>query len=169
MLPSWLTKPETIFSMVLWFTSPLWFYLLARIGQRLWSWHASRSEWAARERIQFLRYQMENPPTLVESLAYIICFLPLPFFLVFLGLTLYLSPPPPSWFPRMQDVHRVQEIGDSFFAVIFFLCYTLFGMLTVHGISVLFRLRHGAAQYADHYRLERERRIEKLIAKFPRL
>jgi hypothetical protein len=169
MLPSWSTKPETIFQTVLYLTSPVWFYLTVWLWQRGRSWYAARSELAARASIEYLKRQMENPPTLVESLAYIICFLPLPFLLVFIALLLYFSPAPPSWFPRMQDVHLAHEIVSAFLNLLFFCMYALFGVLTVHGIKVISRLRHGAARYADHYRLERERRIEKLIVKFPRL
>jgi hypothetical protein len=157
-----------IFSMVLWFTSPLWFFLTAWLWQRGRSWHASRSELAARASIECLKHQMEHPPTLVESVAFIVCFLPLPFFLVFLALTLHFAPALP-FVPHMQDVYLAHEIVRTLLILLFLSMYTIFGLLTVHGIKVAFRLRHGAAHYADHYRMEREKRIEKLQRKFPQL
>jgi hypothetical protein len=157
-----------IFAMVLWFTSPLWFFLTAWLWQRGRSWSAFQSERAAQQRIAYLKYQMEHPPTLVESVAFIICFLPLPFFLVFLALTIHFAPAFP-FVPHMQDVQLAHEITRTLLILLFISMYTIFGLLTVHGIKVAFRLRHGAVHYADHYRMEREKRIEKLKKKFPRL
>jgi hypothetical protein len=169
MLPSWLTKPEMIFAIVLWFTSPLWFFFTAWLWQRGRSWNASLSERAAQQSITYLKNQMEHPPTLAESLAFIVCFLPLPFFLVFLALTLYIMPAFPLPLPHIQDVHLAHEIVRTSLIFLFFPMYTLFGVLSVHGIQVAFRLRHGAAHYADNYRMGIQKRIDKLKKKFPQL
>lgn len=112
---------------------------------------------------------MQHPPTLAESLAFIICFLPLPLMLVFLSLTVYFLPAPPAALPHIQDPYIAHEVTRTFFILVFFPSYTLFGVLTVHGIKVAFRLRHGAARYADNYKAGIQKRIDKLKKKFPQL
>ena len=171
MLPDWLTKPEVIFAIVLaLLISPLWTSLTRWIWRHLVSWHASRSEFAARKNIEYLQRKFEHPPTLVESLAFIICFLPLPFALAMAALTVYVLPPPPSWFPTLaDDPHMGQGVVRTFLVLVCLSSYALFGTLTVHGIQIAFRLRHGATHYADNYRAGIEKRINKLKKKFPQL
>ncbi len=171
MLPSWLTKPETIFTLALYITSPAWFYLFEWVRQRIRAWNASQSERSARAFILYLQEEMEHPPTLVGSLAFIICFLPLPFMLAFLAVVLHFVRyiPPPFPMPHLQDTPLTREVVAAVLAVIFLPFYILFGLLTVHGIKVAYRLRFGAAHYADHYRMERQRKIDEIRKQFPRL
>ncbi len=168
MFPDWLTKPEMIFAVVLWLTSPLWGWFV----QRARSWYASRSELSARARMEYLQQKIVRPPTLVESLAFIICFLPIPFTMAMVWPVLYFSPPPPSWLPKVQDPHTAHvgiEIVREVLFLVFFCTYTLFGVLTVHGIYVAFLLRNGAANYADNYKAGIQKRIDKLRKKYPQL
>jgi hypothetical protein len=165
MFPDWLKKPEMIFAMVLWLTSPLWGWFVGRVR----SWYAAQSESAAQSSMEYLRRKIEHPPTLVESLAIIICFLPLPITMAMVSLLLYFSPQPPPWFPRIQDPRVAHEFARTVLMVVFFSAYTLFGALTVHGIQVAFRLRNGAAHYADSYKAGIQKRIDKLKKKYPRL
>jgi hypothetical protein len=166
MLPIWMTKPESIFWIALWLTSPLWTWLVGWIVRSVMSFHASRTESTARASLVYLRKSLQNPPTLLESLAYIVCALPVPIAVAMVTVTLYFFPSTPPYPHPIPAVHVIV----SFVIFIFFLCcYLVFGVLTVHGIIVAFRLRHGESRYADNYKAETQKRIDKLTKKFPRL
>jgi hypothetical protein len=125
MFPDWLTKPEVILAIVLYLTAPAWVWLVGRAI----SWYAQRSELAAQANLEYLRRKIEHPPTLVESLAFIICLLPIPFTMAMVWPVLYFSPPPPAWFPKVQDPHTVHEgieVVRTVFFLVFFFTYTLF-------------------------------------------
>jgi hypothetical protein len=91
------------------------------------SFHASRTESNARASLIRLRKTLQNPPTLLESLAYIICALPVPITVAMVVFTLYFSPVPPLDHPHPNPT--VQLIF-SFVIFTFFLCgYVFFGVL----------------------------------------
>jgi hypothetical protein len=167
-MADWLKKPDVILAIVLYVTAPAWVWFAGWLKSR----YESRSELAARVRMEYLQNKVEHPPTLVESLAFIICFLPLPFAMAMVWPVLYFSPPPPAWLPTVQDprtAHVGIEIVREVLFLVFFCTYTLFGVLTVHGIYVAFLLRHGAAHYADNYKTGVQKRINKLRKKYPHL
>jgi hypothetical protein len=169
MLPDWFTKPEGIFRTVLWLVSPLFTWLIGKvILRRIETWHAARTEANARISLLSLHKALDNPPTLLESVAYIVCFLPLPFFLAALFGVLYFLPhPSPSYV--YVDPHLAQEFRRSAFVVASFIIYLLFGVLAVHGFYVAYRLRHGEARYAENYKREMQARINEVKKKFPKL
>jgi hypothetical protein len=76
MLPDWLTKPNAWLLMLL---STFLTLLVDGLIHRGRAWYASRSESTAKARLTYLYKMLAEPPTLLESLAWIICFLPLPF------------------------------------------------------------------------------------------
>jgi hypothetical protein len=167
----WFTRPESLFRTVLWLLGPFFTWFVGRaILRRYEAWEDARSESTARTTLTFLYKALDNPPTLLESLAYIVCFLPLPFFVVALCLTLYFSPPPPHWmiiFPLAPDTAH-QAIG-VIGLVVSLCCYSVFGVSMFHGIRTAYYLRHGQARYHANYRAAVQRRIDKLLTKFPRL
>ena len=95
--PDWLTKPESQFRTILWLLGPFFIWFVGRaILRRYEAWEAALSESKARDTLIYLYKALANPPTLLESLAYIVCLLPIPFFIVALFLTLYFAPPASS-------------------------------------------------------------------------
>jgi hypothetical protein len=168
MLPDWLTKPESLFRIGLWFTSPIWGWWVGKVLiRRVEGWHASRTESAARARLIYLHKALDDPPTLFESLAYIVCFLPLPIVLTSMLVVLYFMPHPPSPFPL--EPHLARAIAGTFISVLALCNYFVFGVLAVHGIQVAYRLRHGVARYGENYRAGTQKRIDRLKEKFPKL
>jgi sterol desaturase/sphingolipid hydroxylase (fatty acid hydroxylase superfamily) len=169
MLPDWFTKPESIFRTVLWAASPFFTWLIGRIVlRRFEAWHAARTEANARISLLSLHKSLENPPTLLESVAFIVCFLPLPFFLAALFGVLYFLPYPSPNYAHL-DPYLAQEFRRSALVVAFLIVYIVFGVLAVHGFYVMHRLRHGEARYAENYKTEVQSRINKLKEKFPKL
>jgi hypothetical protein len=165
MMPDWLAKPNAWFLLVF---SPFLTLLVEGIIRRGLAWHASRSESTAKASLTYLyRAQAEPPPTLLESLGWIICFLPLPFAIASLLLFMHVAPTSPG--PPIIDARLAQKIGDALLAVLFICTYIVFSLLTVHGVKLAYLLRHGQARYHEHYRAGIRKRIEKIKKKFPRL
>jgi len=81
--------------------------------------------------------------------------------------TLYFLPPPP--FGYLLDAHTAEKIFRLFFGTLFFANYVLFGMLTIYGVQVAYRLRHGEVRYAENYKLGIQKQIDRLIKRFPKL
>lgn len=169
MLPDWLTKPESLFRTLLWLLSPLYVWLAGKVVRYAGAWHVSRTESAARVRLASLYKLLQNPPTLLESLAYIVCFLPLPIVVTVALLFAYFAPPPPSLHLIRIDPRLAQKMGETMFSIFFLLNYMLLGLLAIHGIAVAYRLRHGEARYSDNYKAGIQKRIDRLKKKFPRL
>jgi hypothetical protein len=168
--PDWFTRPESLFRTVLWLLGPIFAWIVGRaILRRYEAWEAALSESNARATLTYLYKAFDNPPTLLESLAYIVCLLPIPFFVVALFLTLYFAPRSHfvPFFPLDPDTaHQVRRtIG----LVLSFCCYAIFGVLTVHGIKTAYHLRHGQARYHTNYKAGIQKRIDKLLEKFPQL
>ena len=92
MFPDWFWKPESLFRTILWVISPLYVWLAGLLIRRLKSWHALQSESAARASLKSLCKALEQPPTLLESIGHMVCFIPIPIFSTAMALTLYLSP-----------------------------------------------------------------------------
>jgi hypothetical protein len=167
----WFTRPESQFRTVLWLLGPFFTWFVGRaILRRYEAWEAALSESKARATLTYLYKALDNPPTLLESLAYIVCFLPIPIFIVALCFTLYFSPPRPHWFPAAPldpDVaHRIRGVIGFMLSLC---CYSVFGVLMVHGIKTAYHLRHGQAWYHANYRAGIQKRIDKLLKKFPHL
>jgi hypothetical protein len=166
----WFTMSESQFRTILWLLGPFFAWFVGRtILRRYEAWEAVQSESNAHATLTYLYKALDNPPTLLESLAYIVCLLPIPFFIVAFFLTLYFSPRP-HWvpfFPLDPDVAR--QIRGAVGFVISLCCYTIFGVLTVHGIKTAYHLRHGQVRYHANYRAGIQKRIDKLLKKFPQL
>jgi hypothetical protein len=167
MLPDWFTKPETRFWMIMWLTSPFFSWWVSKEAPRVETWYASRSEASARANLARLHKALDNPPTLIQSVAIIICFLPIPIVLTTALLVVYFFPIPPPHL--LLDPVLGQKIAVTFLTVLFFVNYLLFAILAFHGIQVVYRLRHGEAHYGDNYRVGIQKRIDRLKQKFPRL
>jgi hypothetical protein len=166
----WLTRPESLFRTLLWVLGPFFSWFIGRaILRRYEAWEAAQSESNARAMLAYLYKSLDNPPTLLESLAYIVCLLPIPFFIVALFLTLYFAPRP-HWVPFSPlDPDTAYQVRRTTGLVLSLFCYTIFGVLTVHGIKTAYHLRHGQARYHANYRAGIQKRIEKLLKKFPQL
>jgi hypothetical protein len=170
MFPEWFMKPESIFRTVLWFFGPFFAWFIGKIViRRVEAWHASRTELTAKATLPYLYRLMDNPPTLLSSVAYLVCFLPLPIFLTSLLFTLYFSPS--GLLPAFHslDPHLAENIRNGIFSFLFFCNYGLFGVLAVYGIKVAYWLRHGEARFAENYRAGVQKRIDRLKKKFPQL
>jgi hypothetical protein len=167
----WFTRPESLFRTVLWLLGPFFTWFVGRaILRRYEAWEEAQSESRARARLIYLYKALDNPPTLLESLAYIVCFLPIPFFVGALFLTLYFAPPPPHWLiapPLTPDT--AQQVFATIGLVVSLCCYSLFGVLMIHGVKTAYHLRHGQVRYHANYRAGIQKRIDKLLKKFPRL
>ena len=166
MLPDWFTKPESLYRTGLFLLSPVYVWLAGKTVRYVRAWHESRTESVARVRLAVLYKALENPPTLLESLAYIVCFLPLPIASVLIFFVIYFAPPPPALPLNPRLGH---EIFDTLSFLLFFSNYVLFGLLATHGIRVAYRLRHGEARYAENYKATVQKQINQLKKKFPRL
>jgi hypothetical protein len=166
LFPDWLTQPESQLKIVLFLLSPGYVWLAKKLGRRISDWHALRSERAARISLTYLKKSLTNPPTLLESIAYLVCFLPIPIALTMMYGSFYFDPLPP---PQFFDRHTAEYISRTFAACLFFVNYLLFGLLTAHGVQVAYRLRHGEARYADNYKAATQRRIDRLKRKYPQL
>src|SRR6267154_4634193 len=139
MLPDWFTKPESLFRTALWLLGPFLTFFIGRVILRRYeSWEAARSEASARINLDFLLYALDNPPTLLASVAYIICFLPLPIaigMVLSAGYLVHFRNPFTAIFPRISP-----EVAGTILSSVFFVNYILFALLTVHGIRVAYRL-----------------------------
>jgi hypothetical protein len=166
MLPDWFMKPESEFRTLLWVTSPIWGYYVVKGLKRLDSWHASTTEAAAKSRLVYLRKELDDPPTLIGSLGYIVCFLPLPIALTAIMLTLRFWPFPAPQPAPIDPAVRAMVIQEIF-GIVFFINYVIFAVLAIHGVKVAYRLRHGEAQYAANFKAEMQKQIDKLKKKFP--
>ena len=168
--PDWFTRPESLFRTVLWLLGPFFTWFIGRaVLRRYEAWEAALSETNARTKLAYLYKALDNPPTLLESLAYIVCFLPIPIFVVALWVTLYFSPQP-HWAPLIPlDPDLAHQVRRAVGLVISLSCYTIFGVLTVHGIKTAYHLRHGQARYHANYRAGIQTQIDKLLKKFPQL
>ena len=168
--PDWFTRPESLFRTVLWLLGPFFTWFVGRaILRRYEAYEAALSESNARATLTYLYKALDNPPTLLESLAYIVCFLPIPIFVVAFGFALYFSPRP-HWAPLLPldpdvryQIHKTIGLGLSL------CCYSIFGVLTVHGIKTAYHLPHGQVRYHANYRAGIQKRIDKLLKKFPQL
>jgi hypothetical protein len=123
MFPDWFMKPEVIFRTVLWLLGPFFTLFVGKvIVRRIENWHASRSEFAAKASLSSLYKAIDNPLTLLASVAYIVCFLPLPIAVAALSFTMYLAPylpfPPPS---HSLDPKLVQNVLGTLSCFIIFL------------------------------------------------
>jgi hypothetical protein len=167
MFPAWLTHPDRPFEIVLFLLSPLWIWLAGKVVHHVSAWQAARSESTARVMLAYLYKALDSPPTLLESLAYIVCFLPIPIFLLAGGFTLYFAPPSPWGALLGPDV--AEQVHRTIALVLSSVCYSLFGVLTVHGIKTAYHLRDGQLQYHANYRAGMHKRIDKLLKKFPQL
>jgi hypothetical protein len=166
----WFMKPEALFRTALWLLGPFFTWFVGRaILRRYEAWEAAQSESNARATLTYLYKALDNPPTLLESLAYIICFLPIPIFVVALCLIMYFSPRP-HWAPVFPlDPDTAYQVRRTTGLVLSLCCYTVFGVLTVHGIKTAYHLRHGQARYHANYRAGIQKRIDKLLKKFPQV
>jgi hypothetical protein len=169
-LPEWFTKPDTIFKLVLWLLSPLYVWLAKKVWKKIEGWHALSSERAARIRMVSLRKALDNPPTLLESVAYLVCALPFPTALAMMLGVLYFVPfRPPSVGLVPLDPYTAEVVASTFVTALCFVNYLLFGVLTLYGIAVAYRLRDGEAQYAENYKKGIQKQIDRLTSKFPEL
>jgi hypothetical protein len=166
MLPAWITTHQV--DIFLWVFGPVWVWIAGRIGSQIKAWHASRSEASARMRLDYLKRSLRNPPKLYDSLAFIICFLPFPWAIVALVLTLQLSPVHPIG-PPPFDPEIGRKIGHGLEWALSFCSYLILATISYHGFRVAWRMRWGAEHYADTYKKGIEQSIEKLKKKFPRL
>jgi hypothetical protein len=169
-LPDWFTRPESLFKTLLWVLSPFYSYFLGRpLLRRLDAWADARSEAVARQSLVYLHKSLDNPPTLLESLAFTICFLPIPICIVAMCFTLAFAPDP-QWMPHAHlDPHTASSMLTGMAFVVSFCCYALFGVLTIRGIKTAYHLRHGQARYHANYKAGIQKRIDKLLKKFPQL
>jgi hypothetical protein len=169
MLPDWFTRPESVYRTVLWLLGPFFAWWIGKtILRQAEAWYAARTEANARASLVSYYKALDNPPTLLESLAYIVCFLPLPVFLgAGIGLLYFLPYPSPA--KVVAYPHLAQELRSTALIILFFIAYLLFGALTAQGLFVVSRLRHGEARYAKNYKAEIQGRIDKLKKKFPTL
>lgn len=168
--PDWFTKPESLFRTILWLLGPFFAFFIGRVVLRRYeTWESVLSESNARATLAYLYKALDNPPTLLESLAYIVCFAPIPVFVVGFFLTLYFAPRP-NWVPLFPlDPDVAHHVRRSIGLVLSLCCYTIFGVLTVHGIKTAYHLRHGQVRYHANYRAGIQKRIDKLLKEFPQL
>ena len=147
-------KPEALllFWIVLYLIGPLFSWFVGKaILRHVEVWLASRSESAARANLAYLYKALDNPPTLLESVAYIICFLPLPIALTMALASVYAFPIPPPPLPHL-DPRIKQMTGETIASLLFFRNYALFSLPAVRGVQVAHQPRHGEARYADNYK-----------------
>jgi len=165
-MPDWFTKPEAIFRTVLWFLGPFFAWAVGRLVIKRWeTWYAARSLESARSSLKRYRRRIENPPTLLESVAEIVCLLPIP--LAFLSIGLFFLNPP-SWAVLHGDVNTLAA-PQTFRNTSFFLAYVTSGILGLRGYRIVGRLRLGEAFYMKIYMLEMANKIAKLERKYPSL
>jgi hypothetical protein len=174
MLPEWFTKPDTIFKTVLWLLSPVYVWLAKKALKKVQEFHFWSSERAARIGLVSLRKALNAPPTLLESVAYLVCGLPLPVASVMMVATVWLAPIRPlALFARflVYPIHdeTAQKVLYTFLFALCLINYLVFGVLTIYGIQVAYRLRHGEALYAENYTKEIQKKIDRLMKKFPNL
>jgi hypothetical protein len=168
MFPTWFTQHDTEFKVALWLLGPLYVWLVKKLCQKIAGWHALNTERGARISLISLRKALENPPTLLESTAYIICALPFPIASAMLIGTLYFVPVRPPVIYQV-DPYIMEELMSSLLTGLFFVNYVLFGVLTVHGVTVAYRLREGEARYAKHYKEGVQKLIDRLTDRYPNL
>jgi hypothetical protein len=167
MLLDLFTKQDTILAIVLFLATPPWAWVVFAASRRVKEWHAAQSEVAAKSMLVYLYGSLENPPTPLLFLAYIIFFLPIPIALTAGILTFFLVPIP---LPHLQiDPALAREILRIVLWVILLVIYALFGVLAVYGIQAAYWLRHGEARFSDNYRAGIRKRIDRLEKKFPQL
>jgi hypothetical protein len=169
MFPAWLTKPESMFWIFLWLTSPLWAYVVEKVSKKIRSQYAASSEAMARDSLEKLDDSLRNPPSLNDDIAVIICFLPLPLALALAMTTAFLFPRvPPAWVMQ-ADPHAVKVIALTILLVPLLSLYCLYALLTLHGFKIAWRLRHGARFYTDTYKKGIQKQIDKLRKKYPNI
>jgi hypothetical protein len=169
MFPEWFTQPDTIFKTVLWLLSPAYVWLTKKLWKKVQEFNALASEQAARVKLASLGKALDSPPTLLESVAYLVCGLPLPIVSTMMVGSLYflaLSHPLPVY---PVDFHMPETINYIFFFVLFFVNYVVFGVLTIYAVQVAYRLRHGEAHYAENYKKGIQKQIDRITMKFPNL
>jgi hypothetical protein len=168
MFPDWFTKPEAIYRTILWFLGPLLAYFVGKfVLPRAEAWHVAQTLEIARLNLKNYRRKLDNPPSLFEQVALIVCFVPAPVALIFMALVLQ---NPPNWMqhPRPIRPNYPQRV-QSFCKMLYLIDYVVFGVLGVYGVQAAYRLRHGAEKYAENYRAEVQKKIKKLLKKFPQL
>jgi hypothetical protein len=168
MFPEWFTKPDTIFKTVLWLLSPVYVWAAKRLWKKAQELNAWSSERAARIRLVSLRRAIDSPPTLLESVAYLVCGLPLPIASVMMvGALSFVPVRPPAIYP--VDPQTAQKLDYTLIFLLCFINYIVFGVLTLYGIQVAYRLRHGEALYAENYKKSIQKQIDRLTKQFPSL
>jgi hypothetical protein len=166
MLPDWFTKPESIFRTILWLLGPFLTYSVGKfVLTRVEAWHAARTLEIAKINLTYYRRRLENPPSLFEQVALIVCLLPAPIALIFMVLFLQ---NPPDWMLVLRSTNRPQAF-QSFRTAVYFFNYVMFGVLGFYGVQAAYRLRHGEARYVEHYSAGVQKKIDKLLKKFPEL
>lgn len=162
----WVTSPY--FAVLLFLLSPLLTLLVNSGVQKARGWHAARSESTARARLKYYYKRLDEPaPTLLEDLAYIICALPFPLALASIILFLRFAPTASGNF--LISVDLAHKISSSTLEILFFCTYLLYAVLTIQGVKVAYRLRHGQTKYQENYKAELQKQIDKLKKKFPKL
>jgi hypothetical protein len=135
------------------------------LNQEVREWIALRSESSARKRLAYLRGEYANPPTLIGSIAPIICLMPLPVALwtgmIGASFTGLIWPPPNLGVPP--------SLARGLFAFVMFVAYFVSAISAAIGIRVAYRLRHGEHQYAKTYRASIQKQIDDLVFKYPKL
>ena len=161
----WLSQID---NKILWLLSPVYVWFVKLVFSKLKELHARNSEHTARLRVEALKQQLENPPTLLGSVAYLVCFLPIPFALAMVVGTLYLVP-----FRGVEAPLLDPETAQWLWArILFYVCllmYVIFATLSYFGIEVAWRLRHGEARYVENYNAAIQKKIAKLKKKYPNL
>lgn len=164
-------KSEAIFRTVLFLLSPLFAWFVNKVViRRVEAWHAARTLEVAKRNLRYYLRRLDDPPSLFEQVAVIVCFLPIPIASIFM---LRFLQNPPNWMPHLkllepypQDVFQAFQVFRS---MVDLTNYVLFGVLGVSGVEAAYRLRHGEGKYIENYRAEVRKKIAKLLKKFPEL
>jgi hypothetical protein len=168
-MPDWFTRPEAIFRTILWFLGPFLTWVVGKfIIRRIEAWYAASSLESAKDSLKMYHRRLENPPTLLESVAVIVCFMPIP--LALLGVGLFFSNPP-NWIFLNRDPNDAEllQAVSRLRSIAFFTTYLISGTLTLLGFKTIRRLRRGEESYSKNYQAEMIEKIEKLKQKYPAL
>jgi hypothetical protein len=166
MVREWFTKPDV--QIAFWLLSPVWYWIVDGVKREVQAWNAARSEASARMILVVLCEELENPPSVLASLAPIICLLPLPIAMTACFLVLFFIPFQPTPL-HIVDPNVVHMVVGTVMSVMFFCLYMAYSILAVYGIRVAYRLRDGEHEYAQHYKAGVQKQIDRLKKKYPRL